>query len=368
MKSNIPTMDKLMKQLQDEASRHHDFEAPPQRVQIDRDGLLVLGEQRYEMNDIARQQAADRLGIPFKFSERLRGELPDLYRDTFNTIAHLPANKEWLVRCLDDRDHCVEGRHGIARAVLSSAYKPYDNTLAIEALAAAVSDRMGLEVKSQSLTDTRMYIQAVDATNKRTIMVNTPNYRGERERVLWAGFTFSNSEVGMGAFALRFMIFNQWCSNMATAAYMIRKTHVGSRFTADDVKTWASREAIVADQAAMKLALRDATREALNGKLLDEYAHKMQIAADPERAMHLPVGEVIERSRKRFKWSEEQSQGILDSLSRGGGDHSQFGLHSAMTDYAKSLEPDKAHELETASIDMLELREGEWAALAGRAA
>jgi hypothetical protein len=271
-----------------------------------------------------------------------------------------PEVKPWMVRAMDGNDETEP----TARAVLSSAYKPLDNLMAVQALAAAVTDRIGLEVKSQSLTGTRLYVQAIDRSTQRTIEVRTPNYRGERERTLFAGFTFSNSEVGMGAFALRESIFNQWCSNLATSEYVLRQTHVGTRFSSDEeVRKWVSDEALKADQVAMKLALRDAVVKAMDPATLDRWAHRMQLAAEPDRAMTRPVPEVIELSKKRYSWNDKETEDIMDCFIRAG-DLSQFGLHSAVTEHAQKAEPDRAHELEVGSVQILDMGAKQWAALA----
>lgn len=366
MQSNVTGLPELAARLAEERTHYKDFIAPGQRIIAhvptgkevvdlpEGTPLALHGLDAWPraLRPLAHRQLGERLGIPAKYYQRMMDSDGDLLAQN---VRHWLAreSKPLMIRCYKQE----------VRAVLSGSYLPLDHAFALDALLAGITDRMGVEMKSLALTDSRMYVQAVDSSTVKTITVQTPNYRGERERKLSMGFTFSNSEVGLGAFCLQEMVYNQWCSNLATFASVVRRTHLGARFQAEEAREWASNEAIVADMAALKLALRDAVRYTLDPGRLDERAALMQAAAEADQVITKPLAEVMEVTQRLLGLTDQSTHGVLEAL-MADGDFSRFGLHSAVTKHAQGVDADLGHELEVGSTKLLAMAKPEWAEVA----
>ena len=367
MKANM-TLEELAKEIMRREETKADYIAPTEKIGVHvaadpavpevvqehetesaavaepkRDMHLQVNGRPLPLNDHAHGQLASRLGIPKRYYDRLKDNHPYLLAANVDGLFKREPAK-FMVRTLDDS----------VRAILSDRFRPYDNGLALEALLPVVMERPEMEIKSQALTEKRLYIQAVDKSLATSVMVKG------KECPIFSGFTFSNSEVGCGAFVLAEYTWTQWCSNGATWDKELSRNHVGSKLnpgTEGEVADYFEDDTIWADAQAMQLKLRDTLKHLLSAER--HQARMVAITEATERPITKPLSEVIEVTAKRMTLSQKEGEGILMHLAAGG-DLTAWGLHSAITRHAQDVPADRAHELERVSTGIIEMTRSQW--------
>jgi hypothetical protein len=165
------------------------------------DALILEGIGQYAITDHAHRQIAEHLGIPPKYYDRMRHEQSELLAVNINTwLAAKPEKR--LVRTLD----------GQVRAFLSDKYRPLDHIDLAEAVL-PVLQRLDVEIVSCAITDTRLYLKAVD----RRIATDIPTGKRLGEGHVWfdtlsPAIVISNSEVGVGALSIEAGVWTKVCT------------------------------------------------------------------------------------------------------------------------------------------------------------
>lgn len=303
-------------------------------------GLRVL--------DRAHDQLAGHLGIPKRYYDRLRGELPVLLDENVNRLLHHKPERRML-RTLD----------GKARAFLSDRYRRLDNGPLAQTLLPILADIPEVRFESCAITDDRMYIKAITPRVTGTVKV------GEE---VCAGVFISNSEVGAGSLRVEPFVYTLACTNgmvlpRALGAAAMRRVHVGRRVQNDeDSYRVFSDETLRADDRAFFLACADVVRAAVDEVRFRELVEAMSAAADTVPLANVAVG--VERLAKAEGLSDDEAGSVLTHLAQGG-DLSQWGLLSAVTRTAEDVESyDRATELEELGGKLLAYSATEWERLA----
>ena len=116
---------------------------------LDSDGADRI--EPLEIGDIAHRQIGTHLSIPAKYYERMRSEDPGLLAHNVNTwLERTPAQR--MIRVLD----------GKARAYLSNRYLRMDNYSIASAVLPILAEIPDVRIESCQITDSRMYIKAVN--------------------------------------------------------------------------------------------------------------------------------------------------------------------------------------------------------------
>ena len=300
---------------------------------------------RFEVNDIARGQMAQRLEIPGAYFDRMRRLAPELLDRNVNTWLQHHANDACQLRTLD----------GKLRAFLSSSYKRIDNFEIAAAIFPALRSVDGLEMVSLELTETRMYIKAVSRRLE---------FEVQKGDVVQAGVVITNSEVGYGKLRIDPLIYRLVCDNGAVALDLgMSRTHVGRKQKIDTDEQLALNmfqdDTLKAEDAALLLKARDMVNYALSQGTLELLATRMRntlgikLTGDPVEA--------VARLGNRFSLDSAERIGVLRCLF---GDPmlNAYGLVNAVTAYSKLVPSyDRATELEVIGGDMLSMRPDEWA-------
>ena len=116
--------------------------------------IELLGDgitESFGMTGLFHRQLGSTLGIPAKYYDRLRSELPFLLASNVNGWLGIRGSRQ-LVRTMD----------GDARAFLSDRYRRIDNYEIAEATLPVLSEITGVTIESCEVTDNRMYIKAVN--------------------------------------------------------------------------------------------------------------------------------------------------------------------------------------------------------------
>jgi hypothetical protein len=260
----------------------------------------------------------------------------------------------WLHR--QPQNRMVRTLNGEARAFLSNKYRRLDNHLIAEAVLPIIANpNNGLIIKSAEITAMRLYLQVVTPAISAKV-------RGE---VIQAGFVISNSEIGHGSVWLAMLLYYLACLNGQISSTDLRKHHVGRRVGNGERgvieldEKILSLEAKQADDKAFMLAIRDLTKNAIDETRFNEQIELVKDATKRE----LPSGklmETVEELSTELGFNEEEKEGVLDRLIRGG-DLTQFGLSAAVTNLANDVENyDRVIEMEKIGNTIMNYDNATW--------
>ena len=351
------TLQNLAAEVVRQRDAKQDFVGPTSMMTMDeREGGLIidLGAQNgdYGIMRHAHRQIGSHTKIPARYYDRMLESAPGLLADNVNHWLHSSPEKR-LMRTLD----------GDLRAFLSDRYRPLDNVGLLEAVLPSL-EKVGAEVKSAEVTDTKLYVKAV--VNDRTEVIPAPTGGrdwGNRNAVeIQPGIVISNSEVGMGAVSVQPAVHTLACLNMAVWAQdALRKHHLGARLSsdADGLNRYLSDETRRQSDQALWSQIADITQAALFGELFDDIAEHLRRSRERGMAGD-QVEQVIEKVSLSYSLNDAERGGVLAHLIEGG-DLSQWGLHSAVTRMSQDVESyDRASELEIIGGKIVELPDTDW--------
>jgi hypothetical protein len=295
---------------------------------------------RYEINNHAHGQIATKLKIPMKFYDRLRTDHPDTLADVVTTLFDRePENR--MIRVLD----------GTARAYLSDKFRiDMDNWDVANAALPILQCVPDIQIKSLSVTDTRMYIKALFPRIKGSVGLNDP---------VQAGIVISNSEVGCGSLRVEPLIYRLSCLNGMISATMLKKFHVGARHGMSD-ETYAvlTQEARDKSAEAMRLIIRDVVKAATDAADFAMRVKELEIAT--QNKIEGDVPKAVEVLGNRLNLTHGEQSSVLRHLIEGG-DLSQYGMANAVTRTASDLSDyDRVTELERFGGNVIDLVPSQW--------
>lgn len=349
-------------------------------AQLTEDGVTVA-DGAYTPTEVCDEGLAAKLSIPAGYLRRLRLQRPDLYDANVNGWLQDPGeSRTFLVRCMrGDGDG-----PGVARAFMSDRYGIIDNFDVLLAALDGVS-KAGVEVNIDGcdLTDRRMYVRVVApqiAALAPQLLAGyrspwggqdvgggwTPGqvqrvagregqaYPAGQEPVVFAGFVFTNSEVGTGRFAITPRLTVQICGNGLTiTADALSKVHVGARLD-EGVVRW-SRET---ERRALDLVTAQ-TRDAVAHYLTPTYLTAK--ITEIEQTASTPVADAVKTVEivgKTLAYNPTQQATILSHFIAGG-QPTAGGILQAVTSTAQTLpDADQAHALETSALRAMAIAAG----------
>lgn len=340
-----------------------DYLAPTQALKmVDRGpqgvGLELGGNDVFDVNKVAHNQIAEYTGIPARYYQKMQEDAPDLLATNVNRwFDKYPAVK--MVRTLDRG----------ARAFLSDKFRTdMENEDFAEAVLPVVQD-LGLDIMSCEITDTRLYIKAVDPRVSRELAKASARFGDGGHtivRCLAPAVTISNSEVGLGALSIQGGTFDRWCSNLASfGERSMKQAHVGVRQTLGEGELYAmlSDKTKRLDSAALWSRVRDIVRGVFDAAKFESLCQKIE-GTQADRIESDDVVRVIEKVTKRFDINDGEGKSVLKHLIETG-ELSRFGISNAITRMAQDVDSyDRATELERIGAKVIELPKSEWKALA----
>ena len=301
-------------------------------------------DAQFGITELARRQLADKLGIPFAYFERMRGQQPDLLDRNVNTWLNSEEERR-LVRTLD----------GNVRAVLSDRYRRLDNYDLAEHVLPILQRLPGGRLASAELTETRMYLKWIASGLHEEIRPGD---------IVEAGVAVTNSEVGLGSLTIQPLVYRLVCRNGLIAPdHGMRKTHVGRhRDARDDTVHVFKDDTLAAEDKAFFLKVRDVVENAISEVTFRQLAERMRqtlgiaLTGDPVKSVEV-VG-------TRYLLNEEERAGVLRHLVNGG-ELSGYGLVNAVTHYSQEVaDYDRATDFEALGGKLLDLPAREWKEIA----
>ena len=324
------TLQEVAAELARQRTNKRDFAVDSVSVRMDEDGggITLLGgsnSEQFGMTELFHRQLGSALGIPAKYYDKLRAELPSLLAENVNGWLENRADRQ-LIRTMDGR----------ARAFLSDRYRRIDNYEIAEATLPLLSELEDVTVESCEVTENFMYIKAVNPRLQTEIVPGD---------IVQAGVMISNSEVGLGSVKVMPLVYRLVCKNGFVANDLgERKYHIGREQDGD----WElfTDETLRADDAAFMLKLRDIVRSAVDEARFHSVADRLREAANVKISGCAP--KVVELTATNFGFIKPESDGILNHLITGG-DLSMYGLSNAVTRASQDVESyDRATALESA--------------------
>jgi hypothetical protein len=363
MKTGL-SLTELAREIERRQTAKRDFIAPIGRLAMSVDQekkvpvLALQGSGNFEINDVAHGQIAEFADIPMKYYRRMATQDPSLLARNVNRWLIDKNQDQRMVRTLD----------GKVRAVLSDKYRALENEELAEAILPVLLEQ-DLIIMSSQITETRLYIKAVD----RRILKDVPTGRklGDGSHVFFdtvsPAITISNSEVGHGALSIETGVYTKVCTNLAMIGTNMRKYHTGARAdVSDEVFQLLSDGTKKLTDAAVWGQVRDIVTAAFDKDRFSEVCKKLSDATEDKIEGDIP--EIIEVVGKRMSINDTERKGILSRLIEGG-DLTRYGLHSAITRHSADIvDYDRATELERMGGKVIELPKSEWQTILRQAA
>lgn len=407
------TLGDLAEILRDQQARKLDVVAPATALRAVEGNLVLAGTEpiltpdgvstgdgTYRPTAVADEGLASRLGIPVGYLKSMRSTRPDLYDANVNGWLH--GRRPKVRRSVDGTEEVVrdgvdpDGRNflirafrgdapgdvGIARAVLSDRYRMVDNldvlTAALDGVRASGAN---VEIRSCDLTDRRMYVKVYspdvvalapellrnyrspfdggdDAPRRAGWTIDRARdvaareglgYEPGEEPVVFGGFKITNSETGGGALSIVPELYVEICRNGLTIKVdALREVHLGGTLD-EGIVRWSDET----QQKALDLVTARA-RDAVATFLDHDYV--VAKVTEIETRAGAPISNPADAVRevgKRLRFTQEQTDGILDHFIRGG-QLTAGGIANAVTSYSQTVDDaDVADELDAAALDAL---------------
>lgn len=359
----------LATEIQRRAENKKDFVAPVDKIRMETaiplHPVLQMGGQdkpAYPLTTHAHTQLAEYLDIPTAYYKRMLKDDPHLLAKNVN--AWLPEKRNSKKTDKPDR-RMVRTLDGKVRAVLSDGYRALENEELFEAIFPVLQEQ-NLEIISCEITERRLYIKALDKAVQREIPVGARMGDGSHHIVrmdkVCPIIIISNSEIGEGALSIEAGVFTHFCTNLAIFDAKMRKYHTGSRAElSDEVYAMLTNDTKRLTDAAIWSQTRDLVRSAFDPVNFEADVRKLTHATEDD--LGSDVVQVVERTAKRFGFTEATKKGVLQRLIEGG-DLSRYGLHAAVTRHsADEVDYDEATTLERVGGKIIELPRTDWLAL-----
>ena len=297
----------------------------------------------FDATNIFHEHLAEKVGIPYRYYERMLKEKPTLLDENVNS---------WLKT--DNRKFMLRSINGKARALLSDRYQALDHLDVIAAfLSAAVQTGYDVKVEECDLTEKRMYIRVtcpqveVDATN---LLKNYRSPKGDPRKGIISGLVITNSETGYGAFTITPRAVVLACSNgLIRKQDAFRKIHIGGQLE-KGVVDWSSET----HHKAIELCINQA-KDAVSTFLSKEYVGKFVSELEEKAGYEIKrPTETIEKVSNALAFTSEQRSSIMKAFIEGG-DNTSGGVMQALTYFAQQVDDaDMQHEIELQAVDILD--------------
>ena len=336
------TLMELGEELQRQRDLRKDFIADTRSLNmLTDDGISVLrihgndATQDFAIGEIAHQQIASRLQIPFRYYQKMQNECPYLLDENVNSwFSQSPERR--LLRIMD----------GKVRAFLSDRYRRLDNLELCTAVLPVIKAMKGAEIASCEVTETHMYLKVINKKLKEEVTVGD---------VVQAGFVISNSEVGLGSLKVEPLIFRLVCRNgLIVKDYKQKKYHVGRQVESEDAAYEIYSDATLEqDDKAFFMKVQDTVSCAV-----DE-AKFMLAVGKMRETMQIPLGhdpvQEVELLADKFMLNQNERGDVLRQLFMGR-DNSRYGLINAVTAASQIADSyERATDLERIGGELLSL-------------
>lgn len=301
----------LVEELERQKRNSLDLIVDSRQLRANANGRITIEIPEYgdfELTEWAHSQLAEKLGIPKKYYDRMRnaGKL-DLLADNIN--AWIEERDRRLIRILDGR----------IRAILSDRYRIMDNYDILFLALDEFKQKETVEIHRTDLTETMMYLKAIDNTLTAEIR-DSDSVSG--------GLIIRNSEVGASSLRVEPFILRQVCSNGLIASQALRKIHLGRQMEGGEI--WSDETKELEDKA-LWAKVRDVIRATFDKQIFESWVEKLREST--EIVIEKPI-KAVNNIAKLIGLSEEKKNQLLMHFS----EHTKYGLVNAVTTLARESE------------------------------
>ncbi len=312
------TLEELGAELQRQRKARQDFVADTRKLVMQttpkKSTLRMTVKNKLEeftVGLVAHQQIASRLGITYRYYQKMQEQAPALLDENVNTwFQDTPEQR--MIRVLD----------GKVRAFLSNRYRRLDNLELCAAVLPVIKKMKGADIVSCEITESHLYIKVINKRMKAEVAVGD---------AVQAGFVVSNSEVGLGSVRVEPLVFRLVCKNgLICKDFAQKKYHVGRQISESEEAAYElySEETLRQDDKSFFMKVGDIVSAAV-----DEA--KFQLTVDRMReTMHVPLEhepvQEVKLLAEKFQLTENERGNIFHQLFKGG-DISRYGLMNAVT-------------------------------------
>jgi hypothetical protein len=270
---------------------------------------LVLGVYKtgkWPLTEWAHSQLAEKTGIPKKYYDRMReAEEFELLADNINTWLR---GERRLIRILD----------GKVRAILSDRYRIIDNYDLVFLALDEFQKKETVEIHRIDLTETMLYIKAIDRTLTDTV---------KEKDIVYGGLVIRNSEVGASALRIEPFILRKVCGNGLILQRTLKKVHLGRQITEIDDEIGYSDETKELEDKAFWSKVRDVIRATFDRQTFQSWVERLKESTRIE--IEKPM-EAVNNIVEHLGLSEEQKQKLLMYFS----EPTKYGLINAVANLA----------------------------------
>jgi hypothetical protein len=272
--------------------------------------LAIPDYGEYPLTEWAHGQLADKLGIPRRYYERMMdSEKFQLLAENVN--AWLREKERRLIRILDGR----------IRAVLSDRYRVMDNYDLVFLALDEFKKRETVEVYRVDLTETMLYLKAIDRTLTASIRDGD---------IVCGGLIIRNSEVGASALRVEPFILRKVCSNGLILERSLKKIHLGRQTMEVGEIDWSEETRELEDRALWS-KVRDIIRATFDKRVFQSWVEKLRESTKVK--IERPI-EAVDNIVGHLGLSEEQKLKLLMHFS----EPTKYGLVNAITNLARETE------------------------------
>lgn len=336
--------------------------------------------ERFQIAENCHRQIAGRLGIPWKYYDRLLQDHRDLVMDQVNALFEREPETR-LLRTLD----------GKARAFLSDRYRPLDHGEVLEqVLPPIVKGDVQSTLLSSNVTDNHLYLKVLFTDDSLAIdLGDTPHGRhdngwggnvdldtnhqviAERDGgrdIVRPGCIIGNSETGHGSLFIKGFLFRSYCLNGCVwgveDAFSFSRNHIGGKLVEgqnfevfSDETRRKQDELIIAEVTDALGTMTNPERVRAMGERLRALRYETDQAKDPFAA--------VDALAKELDIRESEKKGILTSLLRDS-DFSQWGMLNAVTEQANAedVSYERACEFEQLGNQIAQFNAQRWSKIA----
>ena len=271
------------------------------------------GSRTMDMTDHAFSQLCTRMGVPAKYIKKcFEAGKGDLAVENF---------RAW------ENEHTgnmlVRERNGVARAVLSNSYAPFDNYRVLRALNYTMDTKRFVPTQVY-MSEDKLHIRFVDYQP-------LPISDGSGSP-LYAGVILSSNSVGAGSLSLKFFIYRSVCKNgMAISSMggtLFSQHHIGEKMT--DSKIAVFNRAFMDVDRLSEMAVRLVKENA--GRHLKDYELEMY----------------LEKARREMKLSEKSVDKLKMLVGENGTyEPTKWGFINGITELAQDFTLDTRYDMET---------------------
>jgi len=272
--------------------------------------LAIPDYGEYPLTDWAHGQLADKLGIPRKYYQRMLDPRKfQLLAENVNAWPNDGGRR--LIRILD----------GKIRAVLSDRYRMMDNYDLVFLALEEFKRKETVEIYRIDLTQTMLYLKAIDRTLTDSIRDGD---------IVYGGLIIRSSEVGASALRVEPFILRKVCSNGLILEHSLKRIHLGRQTLEVGEIEWSDETRMLEDRALWS-KVRDIIKARFDRRIFTSWVKRLKESVKIE--IEKPI-DAVNNIVGHVGLSEERKQRLLMYFSG----PTKYGLINAVTNLASQME------------------------------